>query len=96
VEISAERFRALARSSPWRWSTLRFVREGDPAAGEQGPVRVLVRRPKLARVERLDGTLLRVIREEPQAVMPLTRAGDAQPYALHTSLTSGSNATPTG
>jgi hypothetical protein len=82
VEISTERFRALARSSPWRWSTLRFVEQGDPGSGEQGPVRVLVRRPKMARLERLDGTLLRVIREEPTAVTPLTCDGDAQPFAL--------------
>jgi hypothetical protein len=73
VEISTERFRALARSSPWRWSTLRFVEQGDPGSGEQGPVRVLVRRPKMARLERLDGTLLRVIREEPTAVTPTSR-----------------------
>ena len=42
-------------------------------------MRVLVRRPKLARVERLDGTLLKVLREPPQPVPPPSRRWDAQP-----------------
>jgi hypothetical protein len=82
MEPTVARFRALARSSPWRWSTLRYVQQQDPSGREQGPVRVFVRRPKLARVERLDGTLLRVLREEPQTSTPLSRDGDARPVEL--------------
>ena len=77
-----ERFRALARSSPWRWSTLRYVRLQHPIGSETVPVRVLVRRRKLARVKDLNGSLLRVLREQPQTVTPLSRWGDAPPIAL--------------
>lgn len=73
MDISVERFRALARSSPWRWSTLRFVLERDPAEEDREPIRVLVRRPERARVEGLDGTLLGVHRDQPQTVSSLYR-----------------------
>jgi hypothetical protein len=69
-------------SSPWRWSTLRYVQQHDPSGRDEGPVRVLIRRPKLARVERLDGTLLRVLREQPQTSTPLSRDGNARPVEL--------------
>jgi hypothetical protein len=83
MEPSAERFRALARSSPWRWSTLRYTeQQPDWSHPDDRPVRVLIRRPKLARVERLDGTLLRVLREDPQTVTPLSRDGNAKPVQL--------------
>src|SRR5680860_10269 len=82
MDPTIERFRSLARSSPWRWSTLRYVQQQDPSGRDDGPVRVLIRRPKLARVERLDGTLLRVLREEPQTVTPLSRDGNASPVEL--------------
>jgi hypothetical protein len=49
---------------------------------DEGPVRVLIRRPKHARVERLDGTLLRVLAEEPRTVTPLSRGGDAEPLVV--------------
>lgn len=83
MEPTVERFRSLARSTPWRWSTLRYTEQRpDWSRPDDGPVRVLVRRPKLARVERLDGTLLRVIREEPTTVTPLSRYGNAGPVEL--------------
>ncbi len=83
MEPTVERFRALARSTPWRWSTLRYTeQQPDWSHPADGPVRVLIRRPKLARVERLDGTLLRVIREEPQTATPLSRDGNARPVEL--------------
>jgi hypothetical protein len=82
MDPTIERFRALARSSPWRWSTLRYVQERDPSGRDQNRVRVWIRRPKLARVELLDGTLLRVHRGEPRTVTPLSRRGDAPPVTL--------------
>jgi hypothetical protein len=82
MEPTIERFRALARSSPWRWSTLRYTEQQPDWRPDDRPVRVLIRRPKLARVERLDGTLLRVLREEPQTVTPLSRYGNLQPIEL--------------
>jgi hypothetical protein len=45
MEPTIERSRALARSSPWRWSTLRYTeRQPDWVLPDDGPVRVLVRR----------------------------------------------------
>ena len=82
MEVDIERFRALARSSPWLWSTLRYVRLQHSIGSETVPVRVLVRRPKLARLEDLNGTLLRVLREQPQTVTPLSRWGRVRPIAL--------------
>lgn len=59
---SPESFAALARSSPWLWSTLRFTGRGLPDA-RSAPVRAWLRRPDLLRVETLGGTLLQVVRE---------------------------------
>jgi hypothetical protein len=66
--LSADAFAALARSSPWRWSTLRFtVRRGrDERRG--APLRAWLRRPDLLRVETLDGELHRIVREAPERV----------------------------
>ena len=82
MQPTPERFRALARSSPWRWSTLRYVLERDPPGRDRNRVRVLIRRPKLARVEGLDGTLLSVHRDQLQTSTPLSRRGDAAPEVL--------------
>ncbi|MGH3518598.1 MAG: hypothetical protein ACRDQ7_14510 [Haloechinothrix sp.] len=62
ASVSTERFAALARSSPWRWRTLRFTVEwrGDSAS----PVRAWVRRPGCLRVEAPDGALIFAGREE--------------------------------
>ncbi|WP_052667213.1 hypothetical protein [Nitriliruptor alkaliphilus] len=82
MEPTVERFRGLARSSPWRWSTLRYTEQRPDWHPDGSPLRVLVRRPKLARIERLDGTLVRILREEPRTVTPLSRGGDAGPVEL--------------
>ena len=55
-----ERFRALARSSPWRWSTLEF---GWTDSFTSNPRHAWVRRPNQVRVESADGTLDRVLVE---------------------------------
>jgi hypothetical protein len=72
---SADSFVALARSSPWRWSTLRFtVRRGrDERRAE--PLRAWLRRPDLLRIETLDGELLQIVREPPAQVGVLTPDG---------------------
>lgn len=54
-------FAGLARSSPWRWTTLRFTRRGSAVP----PVRAWLRRPDLLRVEDLDGHLLDVVWQQP-------------------------------
>jgi len=53
-----ERFRALARSSPWRWATLEF---GWTDSFISNPRHAWVRRPNQVRVESADGTLDRVL-----------------------------------
>jgi hypothetical protein len=71
---AADAFAALARSSPWRWSTLRFTADGLP--DETFPtVRAWLRRPDLLRVETLEGRLLQVVREGGPAVSVLTPGG---------------------
>ena len=82
MDPTIERFRALARSSPWRWSTLRYVQQRDQSGRDQNRVRVFIRRPRLARVEQLDGTLLHVHRGEPRTATPLSRRGDAPPVTI--------------
>jgi hypothetical protein len=71
---SAESFAALARSSPWLWSTLRFTARGLPDRGFP-PLRAWLRRPDLLRVETLDGGLLQVVREAGPDVAELTLTG---------------------
>ncbi|MGY1847765.1 MULTISPECIES: hypothetical protein [unclassified Blastococcus] len=60
---SADAFAALARSSPWRWTTLRFTVSwpGDPWRAT--PVRAWLRRPDSLRVEDLDGAVLQAGRD---------------------------------
>lgn len=62
----ADRFRALARSSPWRWRTLRFTHRGSLRGRVEGPVRAWVRRPSDLRVEDLEGAVLLVLRDPPR------------------------------
>ncbi len=49
MDLTEDSFRALAQSSPWRWSTLHFTRRG-----EGSPVEAWIRRPAWMRV-RVDG-----------------------------------------
>jgi hypothetical protein len=71
---SADDFAALARSSPWRWSTLRFTEVRDRHDG-RGTLRAWLRRPDALRVETLDGGLLQVVRERRQSVGVLSIDG---------------------
>lgn len=54
---TADRFRALARSSPWRWRTLHFRQRGGATRGE---VEAWVRRPGELVVREEDGRVHRV------------------------------------
>jgi hypothetical protein len=69
--LSADAFAALARSSPWRWSTLRFTVAWPADRWKPGAVRAWVRRPDVVRVENSDGELLQVVREEAARGRPL-------------------------
>lgn len=64
MEPTVEEFRGLARSSPWRWRTLRFTvtQHGHSSV----PVRAWVARPDWLRVENIDGALLFATDEPPQ------------------------------
>ena len=72
---SADAFSALARSSPWRWTTLRFTARWYPGNSPLRPVRAWLRRPDLVRVETPDGALLQIVRE-PADGRPLPGAPD--------------------
>lgn len=90
MDPTPQRFVALARSSPWRWRTLRLrVLRG----WGRPPLRVLVRRPDGLRVEALDGTLLEAERQEPNRPRLLTsKGGGAQfvrPWSFDTTPTFG-------
>ena len=71
---SADAFAALARSSPWRWSTLRFT-ERRTGTGARDELRAWLRRPDALRVETAGGGLLQVVRERRQEVGVLTIGG---------------------
>jgi hypothetical protein len=72
---SADAFTALARSSPWRWSTLRFTVRRGVGGGRPDPVRAWLRRPDVVRVETLDGELLQVVREP--VTLPTSSGGSS-------------------
>jgi hypothetical protein len=77
MELTEERFRALARSSPWRWSSLRFVRTRRHGRERRdADVRAWLRRPDGLRVEDLDGHLLQIeMGSAPRTVGLLTPEG---------------------
>lgn len=72
---SADAFAALARSSPWRWSTLRFTVAWPEDRWKTVAVRAWLRRPDALRVESLDGDLLRAERTTPPTVGVYGRDG---------------------
>ncbi|MBA2308535.1 MAG: hypothetical protein H0W01_04385 [Pseudonocardiales bacterium] len=71
---TARSFAALARSSPWRWRSVRFVlrRSGYPGYNDSA-VRGWIRRPAALRVEQLDGTLI---------TAEAAQGGPGRPYAV--------------
>lgn len=71
---TADDFAALARSSPWLWSTLRFTLSGRHAGGELPPVRAWLRRPDMLRVENIDGELQQIV-HEPRSSVAVLAAG---------------------
>lgn len=76
MQPTPERFRALARSSPWRFTTLRFTHTNRaPTTDPLNPVRAWLRRPALLRVARLDGELIQVVRQDRRTVGLLTFGG---------------------
>lgn len=76
MDLTEETFRALARSSPWRWRSVHLVREVGGPVGEGG-VEAWVRRPHLMRVL-ADGEV-HVVRKRPTQ---FARYGGARPDEL--------------
>jgi hypothetical protein len=76
---SADAFAALARSSPWRWSTLRFT-DSRSLPGARDAVRAWLRRPDELRVETVDGALVQIVHERRQEVGVLTLDGGRHQY----------------
>jgi hypothetical protein len=72
---SPDSFAALARSSPWRWSALRFTVEWPGDRFRDDHVRAWLRRPDLLRIESVDGELRQVVRESPRQFSVLTPDG---------------------
>jgi hypothetical protein len=69
VQPTVDSFRALARSSPWRWRTLHFTRRGG-----LGDVEAWVRRPGQLLVRPADGSL-HYVSGVPYSVSPLLSTG---------------------
>ncbi|MGY1813542.1 hypothetical protein [Blastococcus sp. SYSU D00820] len=68
-------FAALARSSPWRFATLRFTERRRSGRAWSPPVRAWLRRPGALRVEDAAGQVLQAGREGPQVVGLLSPGG---------------------
>jgi hypothetical protein len=81
MELTEQSFRALARSSPWRWRSVHLVREVGGPVGE-GDVEAVIRRPHLMRVV-ADGEV-HVVRDGPTRVAPYTRDGRSGPVDVPT------------
>jgi len=81
---SADAFAALARSSPWRWTTLRFTFRARRGRTWSEPERAWLRRPDRLRVESTDGELRRTVHEPRRtvAVLSLPPAGDDRTRTL--------------
>jgi hypothetical protein len=69
-------FAALARSSPWRWTTLRFTVRWPGDLWRTQELRAWLRRPDRLRVETLDARLVQIVHESPQQVGVVTPHGD--------------------
>ena len=78
--VSADAFRALCRSSPWKWQSLRF--QVRPAAAEARFVNAWLRRPLALRVEAADGTLLHSTAALNDSKDSLFTSGSRKPWLL--------------
>jgi hypothetical protein len=77
----ADDFAALARSSPWRWSTLRFTERRYRDGAWAPAVVAWLRRPDALRVESADGRLLQAGFQQP-ATFAVLSAGGGVPGTL--------------
>ena len=76
---SAADFAALARSSPWRWTTLRFTARWPDDPWRTRELRAWLRRPDRLRVEAVDGELVQIVHESRIKGELATSDGDRYP-----------------
>lgn len=72
VAPTPESFRALARSAPWRWQTLRFVARWQGLGFPSHHIRAWVQRPDRLRVETLHGQAILVANGDSDLLRPLS------------------------
>ncbi|MEO6531234.1 MAG: hypothetical protein ABI563_12515 [Specibacter sp.] len=94
--FTADTFRHICRSSPWRWQTLRFELHSKFPAADSGEsqaskeadlaLKCWVRRPGALRVETLDGTLLASTTKINESRDSLFISGNRKPWLLQPSL----------
>jgi len=83
--LTVDGFRALARSSPWLWRTLRFTLAfAHPQPYETGRLRAWVRRPRGLRIEEPNGRLIEAGWWPPpdQGMTPLSAGPEKRPDGL--------------
>lgn len=73
---------ALARSSPWRWSTLRFTARWPRGPWRSRELRAWLRRPDRLRVETADGALEQVVHAPPERIGVYTSGGNPKTATL--------------
>lgn len=82
VQISEDSFRALARSSPWRWTSLHFTRHANAATHDRR-VEAWVRRPGVLHLRR-DGGRVETERDRLGQGFAVVSAGaGAEPEIVH-------------
>lgn len=74
MDLTEETFRALARSSPWRWRSVHLVRGSGGA--DEGPVEAWIRRPGRMRVVVEQET--HIVRQVPTQVARYVAGGSAK------------------
>lgn len=89
MDITESRWRALARSSPWRWGSVHLVRASD---GPWGEVEAWIRRPGLMRVE--TGGETYVVVDRPPEVAVFGVREDGQPFSSRHTPAPATSVTP--
>ncbi|AJT42748.1 hypothetical protein [Psychromicrobium lacuslunae] len=82
MELTADVFRALCRSSPWKWRSLRFQVRWLPNDSAASTVNGWIRRPLALRIEALDGTVLQSTAGLNDSKDSLFTSGSRKPWLL--------------
>ncbi|NYE96530.1 hypothetical protein FHU41_002780 [Psychromicrobium silvestre] len=82
MDLQADGFRALCRSSPWKWRSLRFQLRYLPEAVDTPAVKGWLRRPLALRIESLDGTVLHSTAGINDSKDSLFTSGSRKPWLL--------------